>query len=272
MSEQLRLMAVLAHPDDESLGVGGTLAKYSAEGVSTHVVTATRGQRGRYFDNEDRPADEEVGRVRERELRRACAELGVSSVMVLDYLDGALDRADPAEATARIVAALRQVRPDVVLTFDPLGAYGHPDHIAIFQLTMGALVAAADPSFGEGGAHRVSKAYCFALPPDLWELYQTAFKKLVSVVDGVERHATAWPEWSLSTRIDARMHWQTAWRAVRCHQTQLAIYAGLDELTQEQHERMWGDQHFYRVWSAVNGGREVETDLFHGLRSGRDDA
>jgi LmbE family N-acetylglucosaminyl deacetylase len=267
MSEQLRLMAVLAHPDDEALGVGGTLARYSAEGVATYVVTATRGERGRFFQNENRPSDREVGRVREQELRRAAAELGVTDVSLLDYLDGELDQADAGEATGRIVAQLRRVRPQVVVTFDPFGAYGHPDHIAISQLTAGAIVAAAGSHSAPGDPHQVAKLYYVGLPPQVWELYQAAFKKLVSVVDGVERQATPWPEWSLTTRIDARADWQTVWRAVQCHETQLAVYQGLDDLTPEQHSTMWGDQHFYRVFSLVNGGRAQERDLFAGLRS-----
>ena len=268
MDEQLRLMAVLAHPDDESLGIGGTLAKYAAAGVDTCVVTATRGERGRYFTNERRPSDEEVGRVREAELRAASRELGVREVALLDYLDSELDRADPREAVSRIVDHLRRVRPQVVVTFDPFGAYGHPDHIAICQLTSAAVLAAADPGFRAGAAppHRVVKLYYFVNDEPKWAAYQAAFKTLVSRVDGVERRAVAWPDWAISARVDTRDQWGTVWRAVRCHETQLAIYQQLGELSAEHHEALWGSQTFYRALSLVNGGREQETDLFTGLR------
>lgn len=267
MSEPLRLLAVLAHPDDESLGLGGTLAHYAEQGVDTYVLTATRGQRGRFFTNDDRPSDEEVGRVREAELRAAAAELGVREVSLLDYRDGELDAADPTGATNRIAAELRRIRPQVVVTFDAYGAYGHPDHIAISQLTGAACVLAADPLHApEDPAHRVSKLYWMAWPPELWALYQSVFKRLVSTVDGVERQASPWPEWALTTRIDARRHWEAVWRAVRCHETQMAVYQKLGELTPEQHRVLWGEQRFYRVYSTVNGGRELETDLFAGLR------
>src|SRR5688500_13119669 len=161
LHEHPRLMAVLAHPDDESFAVGGALAKYAALGVETYVVTATRGERGRHFTDVDRPSDEEVGRVREAELRAAARVLGVREVTFLDYHDGEVDAADPAEAVARIVAELRRVRPHVVLTFDPFGLYGHPDHVAICQLTTAAVAAAADPGFDAGAApaHRVAKLY-----------------------------------------------------------------------------------------------------------------
>ena len=270
MGHQLRLTAVLAHPDDESLGVGGTLARYAARGVATYVVTATRGERGRYFTNENRPSDAEVGRVREAELRAAARELGVREVTLLGYLDGELDRADPGEVVGRIVAELRRTRPHVVVTFDPFGAYGHPDHVAICQLTTAAVLAAADPTLAAAGAppHRASKLYYFVNTPAAWAAYQAAFKTLVSRVDGEERRATAWPDWSVSARIDTRDRWEAVWRAVQRHETQLAVYRQLGELAPEHHEALWGAQTFYRALSLVNGGREVETDLFAGIARG----
>jgi len=278
------LTAILAHPDDECLGVGGILAKYSAECVQTSLITATSGQAGRWFDGEERPSDEEVGRVREGELRAAAAELGVRDVSLLGYNDGRLDQVDPIEARDRIVRHLRRLRPDVVVTFAHDGAYGHPDHIAISQLTAAACVAAADPSLrlepaadgdasaaGEapslsGSPHIVRKLYWFVTTPDHWELYQQTFKRLVSVVDGVERVANAWPEWSATTRVDAADHWRTVWRAIQHHRTQMSVYRNLDQLTERQHRTLWGEQWLYRVYSQVNGGRAREADLFDGLR------
>lgn len=266
-SRPLRLMAVLAHPDDESLGVGGLLATYAARGVETYVVTATRGERGRYFTNENRPSDAEVGRVREAELRAAARELGVREVALLDYIDGELDRADPQEAVGRIVAHIRRVRPQVVVTFDPFGAYGHPDHVAICQLTTAAVLAAADSTCPTDAApHDVSKLYYFVLDEGAWATYQSAFKRLTSRVDGQERAAVPWPAWAVSAAIDTRDQWRTVWRAVRCHETQLAVYGRLDELTPDQHEALWGSEMFYRAFSRVNGGRSRETDLFAGVR------
>ena len=87
-SRPLKLMAVLAHPDDESLGIGGTLAKYAGEGVETYLVTATRGERGRFGENGEKPPPDVVGRVREAELREAANVLNVREVSFLDYNDG----------------------------------------------------------------------------------------------------------------------------------------------------------------------------------------
>src|SRR5919106_6701854 len=148
MASTRRLMAVLAHPDDESLGMGGTLAKYAAEGVDVFLVTATRGEAGRFRGyprgDERHPGPAELGRIREAELRQAAATLGVREIALLDYLDQCLDAADPREAIGRIVRHIRRLRPDVVITFAPDGAYGHPDHIALSQFTNAALVCAAD--------------------------------------------------------------------------------------------------------------------------------
>jgi LmbE family N-acetylglucosaminyl deacetylase len=265
-SRPRRLMTVLAHPDDESLGVGGLLSAYAARGVETYVVTATRGERGRFFTNENRPPDAEVGRVREAELRAAARVLGVREVSLLDYMDGELDRADPQEAVGRIVAQLRRVRPQVVVTFDPFGAYGHPDHVAICQLTTAAILAAADSaSPHDFEPHRVSKLYYFVTDERRWAAYESAFKRLTSRVDDEERSAVAWPGWAVSATIDAREHWPTVWRAVNCHATQLAMYGRLAELTPNEHQALWGSVALYRVFSRVNGGRTCETDLFTGV-------
>lgn len=270
MIDTLKLMCVLAHPDDESLGLGGTLAKYSREGVETHIVTATRGERGRFGDakGDDRPPMEVVGKTREGELREAAKVLGVTQVNFLDYIDGDLDKADAAEVTAKIAGHIRRVRPQVVVTFGPEGGYGHPDHIAISQFTGASVVKAADPDFGANGAepHAVSKLYFMAWPPSKWEAYQAAFKQLISRVDGNERQATPWPEWALTTVMDTKAYWSVVWEAITCHQTQLTIYSKLQDLDDEYHESLWGTQEFYRVFSLVNSGRARETDLFEGLR------
>jgi LmbE family N-acetylglucosaminyl deacetylase len=271
VGQPLRVMAVLAHPDDESLGCGGTLAKYAAEGLGVTVVTATRGERGRHARADSPPGPEALGRIRESELRAAAAALGVDDVQVLGYVDLELDRAEPREVIGRIVAQLRRARPQVVVTFAPDGAYGHPDHIAISQFTTAAVVAAGDPAWDEPGQgpsepHRVSKLYFLAWGAAAWSAYQRAFKTLVSRVDGVERRASPWPDWAITTRIDARGHWRKVWRAVCCHESQVAGYTRLTELAPEQHEALWGSQEFYRVFSLVNGGRTPEVDLFAGLR------
>jgi LmbE family N-acetylglucosaminyl deacetylase len=270
-----RLLAVLAHPDDESLGVGGTLAKYASEGADVFLVTATRGEAGRFHQHRAgdsaHPGPAALAVTREHELRAAARVLGVREVSVLDYRDQYLDRVDPAEAITRIAREVRRIRPDVVVTFGPDGAYGHPDHIAISQFTTAAVVMAADPRFASNDVprrlepHPVSKLYYIAWPQSTWAAYESAIKKLTSTVDGVERQVTPWPDWAITTTIDTRRVWSTVWRAVSCHESQMMVYERLKDVPPEHHEALWGRQSFYRVFSTVNGGRGRETDLFEGF-------
>ena len=263
-------MCVFAHPDDESLATGGVLIRYAAEGIGTYLVTATRGERGRFGDGSERPAPEIVGRTREAELLAAAQELGLREVNFLDYPDGALDTVEPAAAIEKIAGHLRRIKPHVVITFAPDGAYGHPDHIAISQLTTAAIACAADRSFptpsATGEPHRVSKLYFIAWTAKKWAAYQAALRKLTITVDGVERQVVPWPDWAVTTVVDTSHVWQTVWRAVACHKTQMAIYRRFQDLSEAHQSSLWGTLEFYRAFSSVNGGRATETDLFEGLR------
>lgn len=270
-----RLLAVFAHPDDESFGVGGTLAKYASEGVDVFLLTATRGEGGKYrglpVHDPRHPGAPALAALRERELSAAASVLGLREVTLLDYHDRSLDQADPREVIGRIAAHVRRVRPDVVLTFGSDGVYGHPDHVAISQFTTAALVSAADASFvvdGGHAPHAVWKLYYIAWPESAWAAHEAAFKRWTATVDGVERHATPWPDWAITTVVDARAHWPTALRAVACHESQFGAYEQMTQLPAAQQEALWGWQFFYRVFSLVNGGRSRETDLFEGMSTG----
>jgi N-acetylglucosamine malate deacetylase 2 len=127
------LMVVLAHPDDESFPIGGTLAKAAATGHRVHLVTATRGEAGI-----PGKTAAETAVIRETELRRACAELGVEQLTFLDYRDGQLAIIPDRNGRDRLLALMRQTRPDVVVTFGPDGISGHPDHIAVYRWTTAA--------------------------------------------------------------------------------------------------------------------------------------
>ncbi len=268
MTERLKLICILAHPDDESLGTGGILARYAAEGVETYLVTATRGEQGWFGEPDNYPGPEALAEIREAELHDAAAVLGLQEVSFLDYRDGRLDQAEPAEIIAKLVAQLRRLRPQVVVTFDPYGAYGHPDHIAISQFTTAAVVAAAGPPHSQlrGRPHQVSKLYYMAYTPAALAAYQSAFGELVMEIDGEERRATGWAPWAVTTRIDTEAYWEQVWEAVTCHRTQLPGYESLRQLPEEQQQALWGVEAYYRVFSLANGGRQVEPDLFAGLR------
>lgn len=145
-----KLLAVFAHPDDESFICGGTLAKYAAEGVEVTLVSATRGEMGRRMGNPPYLNRETMGAARENELRQACGHLGVHELKFLDIRDKTVEFIDEELLIGRIEELMRDLQPDVVLTFhETLG--GHPDHCAIGKAT-----TAAFRRYGQGSLYFVS--------------------------------------------------------------------------------------------------------------------
>jgi LmbE family N-acetylglucosaminyl deacetylase len=265
MENQRRLMCVLAHPDDESMGTGGILAKYGTEGVETSVVTATRGEHGWPGDSSKNPGPAALAELRRQELAAACQVLGVKHQVSLGYEDGQLDAQDPADLVNLIVTELRRYRPQVVVTFDPFGSYGHPDHIAISQATTTAMLAAADPEFGDGERHAVQKVYFFVTSPDGLDLFEAVFGELSMQIDGGERGPVGWQPWAITTRVDTLRYAQTIRQAISCHRSQLPNGSSLDGLSSQAIESLWGEATLYRLLSRVNGGRTIERDLFDGI-------
>jgi LmbE family N-acetylglucosaminyl deacetylase len=260
-------MCIFAHPDDESLGVGSTLAKESARGTQVSLVCATRGEKGWHETAGEHPGAQALGRMREKELQEAAKVLGINRVDHLDYVDGELDRADPREAVQKITCLVREVRPQVVISFGPDGIYGHPDHIAICQLATAALVCAADHGYEpcQLSPHRVSKLYYFVCNPRLARAFTSAFGEISIGVDGVRRELVVWPDWAVSTCIAAEPFSQTCLRAILCHRTQFPSLPGIEQLSADQAREITGEGPFYRAYSLVNPGPAPETDLFAGL-------
>ncbi|MBI3740341.1 MAG: PIG-L family deacetylase [Chloroflexi bacterium] len=169
--ETLKLLFIFAHPDDETFGTGGTIAYYARRGVEVHYICATRGEVG------EAPPDlrgyKSVGEMREAELKCAADILGIHAIHFLNYRDsgmpGSTDNtnpnafaAQPTELIARQIASLiREIRPQVIVTFDPIGGYLHPDHIAAHNATLRAYEIAADEKENLDGraAHRAHKLY-----------------------------------------------------------------------------------------------------------------
>jgi LmbE family N-acetylglucosaminyl deacetylase len=216
----------------------------------------------------DNPGLAALGATREGELRAAASVLGVRELHFLDYIDGDLDRADAAEAIARIAAHIRRVRPQIVITFGPAGAYGHPDHIAISQFTTAACVAAADASYAAGNLppHSIAKLYYMAVSRALADAYIAVFGDLVMHIDGVERRVVIDEDWAITTWLDTGAYEDTVWKAVFCHTSQLPAYSRLEQVPEQYQNAIWRQQTYYRAFSLVNGGRAVERDLFEGLR------
>lgn len=248
MNNRSRILAIFAHPDDESLGNGGMLAKYAAEGVETYLITATRGERGWFGPPEEYPGRIALGRTREAELHNAAEVLGIQRVTFLDYVDGELDKADPEEAVAKLVAEIRRIRPGVVVTFDEWGLYGHPDHMAISRFATQAVAEAAAPERPDlGQPHAVDSLYYMAWTQPTLDLHAQAFGEIAIEVDGEIRRPRAWPEEAISARIDASDYWETAWRAVACHRSQLPGYNSLLELPESYHRSLWANLTYFRA-------------------------
>lgn len=180
MAEPKVLVAVLAHPDDETFGMGGTLALYAQRGVQVHLVCATRGEVGE-ADPEHLQGFASVGEMRSAELACAAEILGLAGVHYLGYRDsgmpGSPDNQHPdaqiaqplEQVAAEVVRHLRALRPQVVLTFDPVGGYFHPDHIHIQRATTLAFERAADPQFapGSGAPFTPARLYYHTMPHGL---------------------------------------------------------------------------------------------------------
>lgn len=153
-----KILVVLAHPDDESFGLGGTIALYAQRGIETYYICATRGEAGT-VDEEHLGGFKDIAELRTNELMCAAKHLGLKDVIFLGYRDsgmpGSPDNSHPSaqinapieEVAGRIVRHIRSIQPDIVLTFDPIGGYKHPDHIHIHKATVFAFANAGDASF-----------------------------------------------------------------------------------------------------------------------------
>jgi len=237
------LMAVFAHPDDESFGMAGTLARYGSDpDVHVVLVCATRGEAGEISDANLATPDQ-LGLVREKELRCACRALGIDDLFLLGYRDSgmagtpenrdsrALAMADIDKVVGQIVAHIRRERPDVVVTFDETGGYGHPDHIAIHHHTKAAFAAAADPErypeqlAADLDPHQAQKLYYTAIP-------RRFFRELVEKLKEMEieiperylqrtNEPIGLPDEACTTDVFVEDFWDRKQAAVSCHATQL---------------------------------------------------
>ena len=262
VSQERCLLAVFAHPDDESFGCGGTLAKYAAEGCQVHLVTATRGEAGEIAQGvAASPAN--LADVREAELRCACRALGINPPHLLGYTDGQLAVAHQGQAVARLVRIICELKPQVVLTFPPDGIYGHYDHIAVHRWASIAVKLAANPSYFPANAdcqpHRVSKLYYTVLPEEAVEQGAAADQEEAAVMmDGVPFPFVTWKHEDITTWIDISSYTAAKWAAIRCHATQIGPQpeeAGAEFVADAR-------EPFVLAHSTVGWPDAVEDDLF----------
>ena len=246
----MRLLAVFAHPDDESFGVGGTLAKYAAGGARVALICATRGEGGLVGDPPlCRP--EELGRLREDELRAACAVLGIRTVRLLGCLDGQVSACANSSLGARLAEAVRELRPQVVLTFGPDGISGHPDHVAVGAATRKAISLAADAGWVPPGVNGISRPWAGA------RLYYVVRSRATAACCGGP--ATDSDEAAATARVDVGRHIETKLRAMRCHRSQPQPFTDLPE--RELRERLRWE--LFRLAEPARARKiEPESDLF----------
>ena len=289
MTDERTLIFVGAHPDDESFGLGGTLAKYAAQGLKVVYACGTRGELGS-TDPEHLQGYATTGDMRWAELACAAQALGLADVTHLGYRDsgmpGAPDNthpnalaAAPVEAVAaRIVKVFREVKPQVVIGNDPIGGYRHPDHIALHHATVRAFHAAGDAGqFPElGPAYQPQKLYYTVFPRRAIK----PFLRLLSLLGQDPRHfgrnkdidlfsLVEEAEFPIHARIrisgEAKARRQAAWG---CHKSQAKSGPPSDGLAGLIVKWMQTDDTFMRAHPPVPEGQSVrETDLFEGVES-----
>lgn len=280
-----RLLLALAHPDDESFGSGGLISKYVAEGVDVYLICATDGDMGT-IPEDMRGQFDSVRELRLSELECASKKLGFKEVFTYGYKDsgmmGAESTKDPAclwsqwnntpeAVTRRVVETIREVRPQVVLTFNRYGGYGHPDHIAIQRATTHAVALSSDPSFSTDGLepYAPQKLYYSSIPSRVLKIFLWAMKlrgkdvrrmgvnkdiDFQAIMDHVEPiHATV----SIGDYLD---EWD---EASSCHKSQGGGGGGLiGRFPRWLRRFIAGKQSFTRIYPVPNHNRVDEYDLF----------
>ena len=219
------VLSVWAHPDDEAICAAGTLALCAQRGEPVRVVCATRGERGP-IAHPTLATRRTLGSVRERELRAACAALGVCPPELLGLPDGEVAHAPLRPALLTLVSRIRSQRPRVLLGFGADGLYGHDDHVALAQLVVAARNAAADPAFATPGLH------AYHVPRHFFAVWTGQLvRDLLEACAGAAPRGQLWhlmpehfvlSEQDVSARVDVRSVLSQKLRAIRAHRTQLA--------------------------------------------------
>jgi N-acetyl-1-D-myo-inositol-2-amino-2-deoxy-alpha-D-glucopyranoside deacetylase len=288
-----RLLLVHAHPDDEVIGTGATMAGYAAEGAHVTLVTCTAGEEGEVLvpelahlaaDREDRLAD-----VRVVELANAMTALGVADHRFLGgvgrYRDSgmmgtpanekphAFWRADVDEAAAHLVKVLREIRPQVLVTYDENGGYGHPDHIQAHRVAMRAAELAADPAFAPeyGGAWDVAKIYWTAMPKSVLAegirlMKEAGDTSEFLAVESVDELPFGTDDALVTTSVDGSAHMQNKREGMRAYPTQISMEQGFFALSNAIGLEFMAHEYYQLVKSPAEWSEaELEKDLFAGL-------
>src|ERR1035437_2396701 len=300
MAEPRRLLLTHAHPDDESCMTGGTIPKYVAEGAHVTVVTSTRGEQGKIVVPElaHVAADQQdtLGDHRSGELRTAVAALGLDDHRYLGgegrYRDSgrmgtpssersdAFWQADLDEAGAELAAIIREVRPHVVVTYDPSGGYGHPDHIQTHRVTMRAVELASDSdAIVHGETWGVAKVYLCGAPRELIrrQLASLKLEEASHPYMWVDLDLTEYPDGvfdgsEITTEIYVSLYFETKRQALAAHRSQITVHGDLLVLATGRGVPIQDREWFILVKGSTRSGggdHGWEDDLFAGLTDPR---
>lgn len=261
------LATILAHPDDETFGTGGTLIRYAREGIAVHSLCLTRGEKGwPGGDGVPEVPRDEVGPTRARELAEAGRRMGLSSVTCLEYPDGGLAGVDAATVERDIVRWLRSVRPDVVITWGPDGGYGHPDHIAAGERALRAVelagVSRHEPGLGDH-VH-VKRCYRFVAGAAFVDRLQELEPAFAEYMSTLAVKPERWTPDRLGASIDVRAVMDQKIEAMEAHRTQTPDL-NMWRRVREKDPSISAEELYIRAFPEP-GGPPLEHDLFAALR------
>jgi len=291
-----RLLLVHAHPDDETINNGATMAKYVASGTHVTLVTCTLGEEGEIvapgLEHLAAQHEDGLGQHRIGELAAAMRALGVTDHRFLGgpgrYRDSGMMgvpandrpdcfwRADLEEAAAGLVEIVREVRPQVLVTYDENGGYGHPDHIQAHRVALRACELAGDPSFGPdlGATWQIRKVYYCAFPRSVLEAGIAALRAVgdssFSQFESARDADFVVDDELVTTAVDAIDYVEAKMAAMRAHATQIAVDGAFFALSNNLGQQVFGAE-FYRLVRGELGPRDGadgrESDLFAGVSS-----
>lgn len=276
-----KIMAIFAHPDDEN-AVGGTLAHHVKQGDEVILVCSTRGEVGQISD----PAlatPETLGAVRQKELEEACAILGIQHLEFLDRRDSGMDGTDenndprafiqsnPDEVKGQLVALIRKYQPDIIITFEPFGWYGHPDHIFTSKWVTEAFPMAGDATVypDKGTAWQPKRLYHAAMKfSHFRDMMQQAVDAGYIEPDAfnfeIPEEEVLKTEAQITHAINIDAYYDQKQKAVRSHQTQFGEDSPFSKIPEEMMKKGWGGEHYIQVYPEPDPAlyQNPSSDLF----------
>ena len=277
MENQTSILAIFAHPDDE-LTNGGTLARYAAQGVRVVLACATQGEAGE-ISEPLLATRETLGAVRAEELRAAATALGITDVRFLGFHDSgmagmpendnprSLNRADPEDVVRRVVALIREVRPEVVITHDPTGGYGHPDHIALCRFVNTAFTAAGDDGYAAeiGTSWQPTRLFYSAMARSFFDDVNAAFAEagVAGPFSGPDMAHLGYADDAITVKLHVAAELGAKRAGFTAHRTQFGPRSPLWRLSEARWQAVFGREHFVLARPAPEPGMRL-ADLLEG--------